>query len=236
MASKSVAFINDRDNRNKDIGGQLREARVAKGLSMRELARRLDISASALSQIETGKSRPSVETLYAIVSELGLSLDELFSGRRKAEERDEQNGIEETSKDSLASPAVPKKANPGPLQSVEDRASIKLDSGVTWQRLTTEHDASVDFIAGIYEPGGSSSRDERLIRHSGHEYHLLVSGELNVSIGFETFTLTPGDSISFDSMTPHRLFNPGGSTAEVVTFVVGRRDGDDRNISFDQIP
>lgn len=63
------------------IGQRLRSAREEKGLSLREVARRLDISASALSQIETGKSRPSVRTLYAIVSELGLSMDELFAER-----------------------------------------------------------------------------------------------------------------------------------------------------------
>ena len=48
------------------VGRHLRSAREVQGLSLRELARRLEISASALSQIETGKSRPSVKTLYAI--------------------------------------------------------------------------------------------------------------------------------------------------------------------------
>ncbi len=61
------------------MGQRLRSARERQGLSLREVARRLDISASALSQIETGKSRPSVKTLYAIVSELGLSMDQLFA-------------------------------------------------------------------------------------------------------------------------------------------------------------
>src|SRR5919204_2377276 len=63
-----------------DVGRRIREHREQSNLSLRELARRLGISPSAISQIETGKSRPSVSTLYAIVSELGMSLDELFSG------------------------------------------------------------------------------------------------------------------------------------------------------------
>lgn len=69
------------------VGRRLRKAREQQGLSLREIARRLGISASALSQIETGKSRPSVKTLYAIVSELGLSMDELFAepGAQRAE-------------------------------------------------------------------------------------------------------------------------------------------------------
>src|SRR5476649_2332334 len=60
------------------VGAQLREQRFASGMSLRELARRLDVSPSLVSQIETGKIQPSVRTLYAIVSELGLSLDEIF--------------------------------------------------------------------------------------------------------------------------------------------------------------
>src|ERR671930_1857996 len=64
------------------VGQRLRAERERRRVSLRELARRLAISPSALSQIETGRSRPSVGTLYAIVSELDLSLDELFASPR----------------------------------------------------------------------------------------------------------------------------------------------------------
>ena len=66
------------------VGQRLRSERERHGVSLRELARRLEISPSALSQIETGRSRPSVGTLYAIVSELDMSLDELFGSQRTA--------------------------------------------------------------------------------------------------------------------------------------------------------
>src|SRR4249919_3617763 len=61
-----------------DIGARLREERTRRGLSLRKLASILGLSPSALSQIETGRSRPSVSTLYAIVNELEISFDELF--------------------------------------------------------------------------------------------------------------------------------------------------------------
>ena len=60
------------------VGAQLRERRFAVGMSLRELARRIDVSPSLVSQIETGKIQPSVRTLIAIVSELGLSVDHIF--------------------------------------------------------------------------------------------------------------------------------------------------------------
>jgi transcriptional regulator with XRE-family HTH domain len=57
------------------LGMRLREARQSAKLSLRELARRVDVSASLVSQVELGRTTPSVGTLYALVSELGLSLD-----------------------------------------------------------------------------------------------------------------------------------------------------------------
>src|SRR5262245_41793169 len=60
------------------MGDRLRTARLARGLSVRGLAERLQVSASLISQVETGRARPSVNTLYAIATELGLSLDELL--------------------------------------------------------------------------------------------------------------------------------------------------------------
>ena len=69
----------------EDVGPRLRAYREQRGLSLRELARRLGVSPSAISQIETGKSRPSVSTLYSIVSELGMSLDELFGAPKPAQ-------------------------------------------------------------------------------------------------------------------------------------------------------
>ena len=68
------------------MGDALREARRVRGLSLRELADRLGVSPSLISQIETGRANPSVSTLYAIAGELDVSLDELlFNERRPAE-------------------------------------------------------------------------------------------------------------------------------------------------------
>lgn len=60
------------------VGSRVREERLAQRIGVRELARRVGVSASLISQVELGKASPSVGTLYAIVNELGLSLDELF--------------------------------------------------------------------------------------------------------------------------------------------------------------
>src|SRR6266513_5012684 len=61
-----------------DLGPRLRAIRLRQGIGLRQLARRLDLSPSSISQIETGKMRPSVRTLYALASEFGVTVDEIL--------------------------------------------------------------------------------------------------------------------------------------------------------------
>jgi transcriptional regulator with XRE-family HTH domain len=209
------------------VGQRLRSERERHGVSLRELARRLAISPSALSQIETGRSRPSVGTLYAIVSELDMSLDELFGSPRA--------GI-------AAAPGATPAAGPAEVgaslvQRRDERKGIDLESGVRWERLTPtpEHDA--DFLYVVYEVGGASSRSGTHMRHMGREYGIVLSGRLRVTIGFdEEHELGPGDSIAFESSRPHRLENAGNEPVEAIWFVVGRSHSDVRKIALDAEP
>src|SRR6266511_1836884 len=66
------------------IGPRLRDQRERLGISLRELARRIGVSASLISQIERDKVNPSVSTLYALVRELGLSMGDLFAADGEA--------------------------------------------------------------------------------------------------------------------------------------------------------
>src|SRR5690242_1995286 len=63
---------------SKELGRRLRAIRLRRGIGVRELARRLDLAPSSISQIETGKIGPSVRTLYALASEFGVTVDEVL--------------------------------------------------------------------------------------------------------------------------------------------------------------
>jgi len=181
------------------VGARLRERREQLGLSLRELARRLEVSPSLVSQIETGKIQPSVRTLYAIVSELGLSLDEVF--------------VRGDSAPSTA-PSTPERAPRAgaPVQRAAERQAIELESGVRWERLTAWNDEDIEFMEAIYEVGGASSPDGKLV----------LSGTLGVTVGFEEHVLRPGDSISFESTIPHRLHNDGDEVVRAIWVTLGR--------------
>lgn len=202
---------------DRDIGARLREERDRQGLSLRKLAGRLQISPSALSQIETGRSRPSVSTLYAIVSELGISFDELFA--RSPEHA--------SSRVATRHP----RTKPGEeqiVQRAEDRPVIELESGVRWERLNPTGERDVDFLEVEYDSGGASSRGGTFVHHAGREYGLVTSGALKVTVGYEEYELGPGDSICFDSAVPHRLEAIGDEPARAIWLVIGRAGSDAR--------
>jgi len=185
---------------NTDVGPQLRARRVDRGISQRELARRLGLSPSLISQIEKGQSRPSVKTLYGMVTELGLSLDELFLSRLPGD-------AEEASHTSVA------------ISAAADGQTIELESGVRWTRLAGSPDGNVDFLSVVYDVGGASSSGE-LQRHTGREYGYIARGRVVVQIGSERQELSAGDAIAFDSTLPHRMWNVGDVPAAGVWFIV----------------
>ena len=204
------------------LGERLRETRAQRGLSLREMARRLEVSPSLLSQIETGKIQPSVRTLYAIVSELGVSLDAIFAPHaEKAAEPSPGPGADGNA--NARRPPNDDGDRRGFVQRAADRSAIDLETGVRWERLTTRDESDVEFLFTIYPAGSESAPADALVRHNGREFGLILSGRLGVTVGFEDFVLGPGDSVSFDSTTPHRLHNDGSDPVTAVWVVVDRR-------------
>jgi transcriptional regulator with XRE-family HTH domain len=204
--------------RHVALGERLREERTERGIGLRELARRLDVSPSLVSQIETGKIQPSVRTLYAIVSELGVSMDEIF-GTGELELLQALQAVPKLA----GTPSVPSGGSEGPVQRADSRRVIDLEAGVSWERLTTRNEREVEFLLTVYPPGGESSPADALVRHTGREFGIVLNGRLGVTIGFEDYLLGPGDSVFFDSTVPHRLHNDGDETVQAVWVVLGRQ-------------
>ena len=225
------------------VGQRIREVRLQRGLTLRGLARAVGVSASLVSQIETGKSQPSVSTLYAITKALDISVEDVFDTNGGTGGTGATGALPAATVPSDAIPpdalpadlppadtvqAAPRRFDPaaealehrvGPIVRTESREVLELDSGVTWERLGRVPGTPVDFLLVTYAPGGSSSGTGLLMRHSGIEYGYLVSGELTLTLGFDEYKLGPGDAVSFPSTTPHRYHNDGGQPAVGVWFV-----------------
>jgi transcriptional regulator with XRE-family HTH domain/quercetin dioxygenase-like cupin family protein len=198
----------------------IRAARKSRGMSLRELARRVGVSASLLSQIENGHSDPSVSTLYALVSVLELSLDVLLeSGKGVASAPSSTKPTDAERNDSTTSwgdPATSPVVHPG------ERRVLNMDSGVVWERLTRGPSAVADALLVTYAPGGTSSSTGELMRHSGLEFAYLFEGQLTLQLGFELHAIHAGDSLTFDASTPHLYYNAGDLTAKGLWYVQGK--------------
>ncbi|MFF5291020.1 helix-turn-helix domain-containing protein [Paractinoplanes globisporus] len=206
------------------LGIRLKRVRERSGKSLREVARELGVSASFLSQMERGKSQPSVATLYSLSQLLGVSIDELFA------EEDDGDTAGERAAAAAPEPVATPPVNRSDLGSLADawpherklpmlsvtrpgeRHVLEMDSGVIWERLVDNTGTGLDFIEIIYPPHSSSTNDQRMLRHSGFEFGWLIEGELEVTVGFEVLTLRAGEAIGFDSAVPHLLANRTDAT------------------------
>ncbi|MFI9603409.1 helix-turn-helix domain-containing protein [Streptomyces sp. NPDC052043] len=229
--------------RGAALGKRLRAVREQKRMSLRELARRLGCSPSHVSQIERGLAAPSVSVLYAMVSELGLSMDGLFQEDRNgtaavgeslsgaARVADVSGGAQPASAEvapghgpyaaDSGTTGEPVPGTPGEerfVQRAATRRSIEIETGMRWELLTPRTEHGVDFREIVYQVGAGSAPGEQFIRHPGREYGLVLEGRLHVQIGFEQFVLGPGDSIAFDSTLPHRFWNEGTGRARAAWF------------------
>ena len=188
------------------VGSRLRSERERLGISLRELARRVGVSPSLVSQIELDRVNPSVSTLYALVSELGMTMSDVFG----------DSGPEQ--------PVVRRPPDDDGLAERPDtRRVINLASGVRWERLTPHSDRDVEFLYVVYPVGAESCPEDALMTHGGKEYGYVISGTLGVRVGFEEYELGPGGSIAFDSSSPHRLWTVGDEPVHAVWVVIGRK-------------
>jgi transcriptional regulator with XRE-family HTH domain len=187
------------------VGNRLRTERERLGISVRELARRVGVSPSLVSQIELDRVNPSVSTLYALVTELGMTMSDVFGDSRPGE----RLGPQLYGRDGLA-------------ERPETRRVINLASGVRWERLTRASDSDVEFLYVFYPVGAESCAEDALMTHGGKEYGYVISGSLGVRVGFEEYELGPGGSIAFDSSSPHRLWAIGDEPVHAIWVVIGR--------------
>ncbi|HEX2909970.1 MAG TPA: cupin domain-containing protein [Chloroflexia bacterium] len=215
------------------IGEKLKSIRQEKKFSLRHLAEKAGVSASLICEIENGRVNPTVNTLFNISNALDLPahyfLQESSAGPSasfeeslEAKEETPNPGMAEKQPLKLASAALATLATTvsGPVVHPEERAKLQLTGGITWLRLTPGQENGVEFVEICYKAGATTG--DEMHYHNGREFGVVLEGELTLDLGFERHVLRPGDSIAYDSTTPHRLSNNGPGVMRAVWVNVNR--------------
>ena len=181
------------------LGKKIRMIRTAKDMKITEMSRLSGLTTSMISQVERGLISPSIETLKKLGNVLDVPLSFLF----------ETDGGEGSS--ALPQPAEMPEIRPvnlygaSPVVHSDERKKLYPGEGIELQLLNPNMNGPIEFIYNTYQPhtgtgGGKYS-------HPGSECGLILTGELVVEVGEETYVLHAGDSITFDSTTPHAKRN-----------------------------
>lgn len=174
------------------IGAVIRRARLARGLTLDELAGMVGLSVTFLSRIERGLVACSIGNLLEIAGVLDLPPADLFAGLENEDRTRSYRVVRATD----AAPSKDADAN---------YAWCKLASGVGEQRLET-------FLLEL----SSKPRKPTLVAHPGEEMCFVLDGSVEFQVGDETIALERGDSIHLRSDVPHMAWARGSKSARLL--------------------
>lgn len=230
----SVGNSANSDDQLTQLGSKIREARQAAGLTLKELASRVHLTASHISQIERGVTNPSVSTLLGIAGALDLHMEYFFSTRATEEiaVQSVAGAHEEMTRRRLAASSASngrwnglngsergrESVELSPVVTPQNREIIKIVGGIEWHRLTPTNEQTVEFMELHYPVAASSG--PLAYTHRGREYNCVLEGTLLVELGFAKYTLTAGSAITFDCRIPHRFVNIGDEPFVGICFIL----------------
>ena len=168
------------------LGGVIRKARMKKGLTLDEVASQCGYSKALISRIENDNVFPSIESLSKIAAALDFPLYDIFASIP----------IEE--------PVVLRK---------DERKKFRVNEGEFDLEFLTPNPRIVAALPIMYSGKPLAHSTEHMGEHSGHEWSIILRGEVEVRIGERAYILREGDSIYFNATNEHKYVNIGNEVA-----------------------
>lgn len=159
-------------------------------MSLHELAEKVGVSTSALSQIERSKSFPSIVTLKSIAVNLDTTIGELVGEH-----------------ESLGK---------NPVMLKNDIRFIQKNVSGTSLYVLSHHDTGKLMDTFLLRFTGSSGTEELFPGINGQIFCHVILGEVEFTLDGKSFLLAQGDNIYFHAKTSYRLVNAGGGNSEVL--------------------
>ena len=171
------------------VGKRLRTARLAKGLSARQLAAQAQVTPAYLSRLENGQLSPTVSTLSRVMAALGEPVSVLFSGDD----------------------------SPGPLVRRDARRVIR-NHGVADELLSPTRSGRLEVLETVVTPNAGSG-DEPYSHAGDEECIVVLAGQLRVQVRDTVYDLGEGDALTFACRAPHSWTNPGLAEARALWII-----------------
>ena len=185
------------DFKIREVAQRIRELREVSGFTVEEMAARTNISVEEYIQCEAGNRNLSIAFLYRCTLSFGVDMGDLLEGRSP----------------KLRSYDLTRK---GEGQRIEEAHHM------------TGYNLAADFRNRIalplymemkYRPG-AEYEDIELVTHEGQECDIVIRGRMKIQIGGRTEILNPGDTIYYDSSTPHGMIAVDGEDCAFYAFVL----------------
>ncbi|HEY0291588.1 MAG TPA: cupin domain-containing protein [Hansschlegelia sp.] len=199
LAEKPARELDEADVR---VGRRVRAMRLARNLSLADLATRAGISIGALSQIERGMTSLRVRVIWPLAAGLDCEPSALIA-----------DGEEQASDLYCVRP--------------RDRRSLPVRSEGIAKALLSPPGATLTGLLVTVEPGGGTAE---AYAHAGHEFGFVSAGEVELTIDSARYQLRAGDSFAFKSTLTHAFRNTGAERCEILWVNTTKpsevRDGD----------
>ena len=177
-----------------DLGKTIKDIRLEKGLSIKNLAEGVGVSSSLLSQIERGLANPSLNTLRAIATELDVPMFSLFI-------YDESDYVQVIRKDERSKITI------------GEAGAENIEPG--YDILNPNFKSGIQLYEMNLEPGKYSSNFPIILK--SEEVIVCIKGTVELHIYDNVVVLNEGDSARIEKNTPRRMKNPGEENCLYIT-------------------
>ena len=189
--------MDNMEHKLKQIADRVRELRLVTGLSVAEMAARTGISESEYEECEAGNRNLSVAFLYHCALNFGVDMGDILEGKSP----------------KLQSYALTRRGEGQKIEEAHHMVGYSLASGFR-NRI-----ALPLYMEMNYHEGAENENIE-LVTHEGQECDIVLSGKMKIQIGAHTEILEAGDSIYYDSGTPHGMIAVGGENCTFYAIVL----------------
>ena len=185
------------EHKLKQIADRIRELRLLSGLSVAEIAERMGISESEYEMCEAGNKNLSIAFLYHCALTFGVDMSDILEGKSP----------------KLRSYALTRRGEGQKIEEAHHMVGYNLASGFR-NRIGLPL-----YMEMNYREGAENEKIE-LVTHEGQECDIVISGQMKIQIGEHVEILNAGDSIYYDSGTPHGMVAVGGKDCSFYAIVL----------------